>query len=113
MRRTWPAVAAILLAATFAPPATAYEFGNAAMGRGLAETWCRSCHLIGPDDTGTGRAPADVPPFAEIARSLDEARLRSLALWLTAPHGAMPDLSLSRAEIADILTYIESLAARD
>lgn len=85
----------------------AADVGDPEMGAGLARTWCASCHLIGTDETRT--ALADVPTFAEVAKSLDEARLEQLLLWLTRPHGAMPDLSLTRSEIADLLAYIGSL----
>ena len=84
------------------------EPGNPLLGAAQAETWCASCHLIGTDETQT--ALADAPPFAEIAKTLDEARREELTLWLTQPHGAMPDLSLTQPEIADILAYIGTLA---
>ena len=32
-----------------------------------------------------------------------------LRTFLAKPHGAMPDLALSRAEIDDLIAYIESL----
>ena len=47
--------------------------------------------------------PAD---FRTIAGHLDAEQLRA---FLTHPHGAMPDLALTRAEIADLIDYIETL----
>ena len=32
-----------------------------------------------------------------------------LRAWLTHPHGQMPDLALTRAEIDDLIAYIEAL----
>lgn len=102
------AMLAILFVTLLPRPAAAFENGSATVGQALAETWCAECHVIGSGD-GQARAQSDAPPFAEIAKGADDARLPVLAAWLKTPHGAMPDLSLSRAEIADLLTYIESL----
>lgn len=97
-------------AAALAAPAqlSAAEYGDARMGRALAETWCQACHVIGPDPGATAQ-PALPPPFPVIARGMDEERRKVLRAWLMAPHGAMPNLSLTRAEIADLLAYIETL----
>lgn len=76
-----------------------------ARGRELANQWCASCHLVSVDQTS---ATTEAPPFATIAgRSADE--MAALAGFLADPHPPMPDLSLSREEIRDILSYIASL----
>jgi mono/diheme cytochrome c family protein len=104
-------VAAALLAIGLTDgSAAAVEFGVAEMGRGLAETWCASCHLIGNQPGDTAPATTEAPPFTDIAQTIDAERREALAVWLATPHGKMPSLSLTRAEIADILAYIESLA---
>jgi len=87
------------------------EPGNPQLGAAQADTWCASCHLIGTDDSQT--ALADAPPFTEIAKTMNEARRQELALWLAQPHAAMPDLSLTQQEIADLLAYIDSLAPKN
>jgi mono/diheme cytochrome c family protein len=47
------------------------------------------------------------PSFDAIARgSLTNDQLR---VFLSHPHGGMPDLALSRSEIADLLSYISTL----
>jgi cytochrome c len=46
------------------------------------------------------------PSFATIARSRSADQLRA---FLSHPHGAMPDLSLTRAEIDNLVGYIETL----
>lgn len=83
----------------------AWSAGNADRGRQLAERWCASCHLVGP---GQREASADVPTFASIARREDLPE-SFLAAFLTTPHPPMPNMNLSRQEIADVLAYIRTL----
>jgi mono/diheme cytochrome c family protein len=85
----------------------AAQQGDVQRGRVLAQTWCASCHIVAGD---AARAGADkAPPFPVIAR--DPAKgpdyLRS---WLTQAHVGMPDFSLSRREMDDLIAYIGSLA---
>lgn len=95
-----PAVAAAIAAS---PAAAA---GDAAHGKAIAERWCASCHLVAPDQA---RATTEAPTFAAIAeRSQDE--IDALAGFLADPHPPMPDLSLTRDEIRDLLAYIASLS---
>ena len=96
-----PAAAALFLVLLMPFAARA----DAAAGEGLAQRWCASCHEIG------GRAaaptvPQGPPSFRTVARRFDAGQIRA---FLTHPHGAMPDLALTRAEIADLVAYIESL----
>lgn len=71
-------------------------------GATLAQRWCANCHII--DSQGTGRSvPQGPPSFHTIAGHLSVDQLRA---FLTHPHGAMPDLALTRAEIDDLLAYI-------
>lgn len=75
-------------------------------GRGgiIARRWCSACHLVSPEQP---RASADVPGFASIARrNLPPERLKA---FLADPHPKMPDMSLTREEIDDIVAYIGSL----
>ncbi|MDP2621539.1 MAG: cytochrome C552 [Hyphomicrobiales bacterium] len=101
-------VLALFLMAASAASTGAADDGEPQSGAALSRTWCASCHLIGTDDTQV--ALADAPSFVEVAKTMGETRREALAMWLTRPHDAMPDPSLTRAEIADILAYIESLA---
>lgn len=78
--------------------------GDPAEGLALAEQWCAGCHAIAP-----GRASGEqAPDFESIvgARERSDAWIRT---WLSTPHQAMPDLSLSRNEIAALLAYLASL----
>ncbi|HEV8680754.1 MAG TPA: cytochrome c [Stellaceae bacterium] len=92
---------AILLAGLMPPGARA----DAANGERLARQWCANCHVV---DGGGGAAtlPQGPPSFRTAAGRLNPDELRT---WLTHPHGAMPDLGLTRAEIADLIDYIGTL----
>jgi mono/diheme cytochrome c family protein len=86
--------------------ADAQEAGNVANGRRLSETWCSSCHLVGPGSTrGVSNG---APTFAAIAHE-KSVTLPSLQVFLQTPHANMPDLHLSRAEIDNLAAYILSL----
>jgi mono/diheme cytochrome c family protein len=79
--------------------------GDPDTGRAIAERWCASCHLVAPEQTS---ATTEAPPFATIAqRSPDE--IAALAAFLADPHPPMPQMSLTRDEIRDLLAYIASL----
>jgi len=97
------ALVLILLAGVAAgSPSAAAEV---AKGAQLARQWCANCHVIG------GNAPATVqqgpPSFQAIAEgSLTADQLRA---FLSHPHGAMPDLALTRLEIDDLIGYIKTL----
>ena len=75
-----------------------------ANGERLAGQWCANCHVIdgsGPSST----LPQGPPSFRVAAGHLNPGELRA---FLTHPHGQMPDLSLTRSEIDDLIAYIES-----
>ncbi len=102
--RRFAAFALILSAwAAAGSPSAAAEI---AKGAQLARQWCANCHVIG------GRAPATIqqgpPSFQSIAQgSLTADQLR---VFLShPPHGAMPDLALTRSEIDDLIAYIKTL----
>ena len=101
MRYRTPAVVLISLAigAANARPVLA-----AAKGSQLAQQWCANCHVTG--SSPTTKLQEGPPSFATIARIRTPDQLRT---FLSRPHGAMPDLSLTRAEIDDLIGYIETL----
>jgi mono/diheme cytochrome c family protein len=71
-------------------------------GSRLAQRWCASCHIISSAQrTGTDIAPS----FASIAQKPGFTAER-LAFFLLEPHPKMPNLSLTRAEAADLAAYI-------
>lgn len=98
------AVVIALLAALATLPAAA---GDAARGRTLAGQWCINCHLI--DGSDPGRASDAAPPFTAVAADPAKGRAH-LETWLATPHAEMPLMPLSRRNIDDLVTYIESLA---
>jgi mono/diheme cytochrome c family protein len=98
-------LAAILLAGSFSRLA-AQDIGDIAVGRQLAETWCSTCHVVGP--TRQSGASTGAPTFAAIARMKSTTPL-SLRAFLQTPHSRMPDLNLSRDEIDDLAAYLLSL----
>ncbi len=77
---------------------------DAAAGERLAQQWCVSCHVV---DSGAARStvPQGPPSFPAIAQHLDPGALRA---FLSHPHKPMPDLALTRAEIEDLVAYIET-----
>jgi mono/diheme cytochrome c family protein len=76
---------------------------DAANGEIIAKRWCAACHLVSP---GQALANSDVPSFKAIALEKSKSQISD---FLTDPHPKMPDMNLSRGEIADIAAYIDSL----
>ena len=77
---------------------------DSAKGSQLAQQWCSSCHVT--SGSRAGNVQEGPPSFPTIARTRTADQLHA---FLSHPHGAMPDLSLTRAEIDDLAHYIETL----
>lgn len=73
-------------------------------GREVAERWCASCHGIAPGQASDQQAPSFESIVGERGRS-DEW----ISTWLSTPHEVMPDLALTRDEIAALVAYFDSL----
>ena len=87
--------------------ALSYEAGagDVATGDRLARQWCANCHAV--DGSGPSASlPQGPPSFRVAAGHLNPEELRA---FLTYPHGRMPDLSLTRSEIDDLIDYMRSL----
>ena len=99
MTRMIAGLLSLLVVPTLANSAAAADAGN---GEKLAKRWCAACHVVASDQA---RGSTAAPPFSEVAATpgFDAAKL---ALFLLAPHPRMPDMSLSRAEAADLAAYI-------
>ncbi len=80
------------------------QAADAQNGLVISKRWCASCHVVAADQKS---ASVDVPTFEDIARRKTEKK--PLAVFLAEPHGKMPDMSLTRSEIDDIVAYIRSL----
>lgn len=86
-------------------PSLAAAAGSARQGRAIADRWCAACHLVHPDQR---EASADVPSFMAVAEA-SGGDLDWLSGFLADPHPVMPDMSLTRREIQDLVAYFESL----
>ncbi len=91
----------LLLSALIADAAQA----DVAGGRAIAQRWCANCHVV--SNSQTSPVPQGPPTFIAIAKSGMTAE--QLRAFLSHPHGAMPDLALTRTEIDDLIAYIQSL----
>jgi mono/diheme cytochrome c family protein len=93
-------------AVLLSPASAQVTTGDPRQGQALAQEWCSSCHVIGPQQPRAGNDA--VPSFASIAH-MSSTTATSLKAFLETPHPPMPDLKLSRAQIDDIVAYILSL----
>jgi mono/diheme cytochrome c family protein len=75
-------------------------------GHALAQRFCTNCHLV--EDNSSATVPAGVPTFRGIANKPGQTG-QNIMNVLIHPHPPMPDIHLSRAEIVDIISYLESL----
>lgn len=75
---------------------------SAANGEMLARRWCASCHIVAKDQKS---GSSDVPTFASIGGQA-QITPEGLALFLLTSHPRMPDMALSRREVADLVAYI-------
>jgi mono/diheme cytochrome c family protein len=72
--------------------------GTPEAGHALAGRWCHSCH-----------GASDAAPPLEAIANRPGTTPSTLRAWLTAPHPPMPDPSLTRGEIDDLVAYLMSL----
>ena len=97
----------VLLAASVALPAFAQTPSrpDARRGKDLIERFCSSCHLM-PE--ARGPVVIGVPTLNAIANEPNQTGDR-IARSLLNPHPPMPNASLGRDEINDIVMYLNSL----
>jgi mono/diheme cytochrome c family protein len=74
-------------------------------GLKLAELWCAQCHVV---SSSQRMAATDTATFREIAQRFPDD-LGALAALLSDEHPPMPDMSLTREEIRDLVAYIASV----
>ena len=96
--------AAVLLSLVLAAATARPTRADATRGSQLARQWCASCHVTSGNPAGN--VQQGPPSFHTIAGARTADQLRA---FLSHPHGAMPDLSLTRQEIDDLVGYIETL----
>jgi mono/diheme cytochrome c family protein len=92
----------ILIASLAATPSLA---ANPDQGETLAKRWCTGCHLVAANQKTT---TTDAPPFATVAKRPDFDP-EKIEFFLRDPHPKMPNMTLSRAEAANIAAYIATL----
>jgi cytochrome c len=102
-RRRAIVIVAIALSIMLARPTLAA--GDVATGHRLAAQWCNSCHF---GASGGSRSDA-APDLGVIAKQRSPEQLRG---WLSDPHPPMPNPSLTRAEIDDLVAYLTTFARR-
>jgi len=98
LRRLLP----ILSIALLVTPALAERPGDPMVGAQLGQSMCSSCHAVGATGRGTDMAPT--LPAVAAARNDDD-----LTLFLADPHGAMPPITLTRQQIADLVAWLGTL----
>jgi mono/diheme cytochrome c family protein len=75
-------------------------------GHQLAARWCANCHVV---ERTTAMASANgLPTFPAIAAN-PRATPELLRATMSAQHGRMPDLQLSKRQQDDLIAYIQSL----
>jgi cytochrome c len=77
---------------------------NAEAGRQLVLNSCSSCHAINANNRATDGAP----PLSFLAKD-NKARPAWVRGWLMDPHPPMPTIVLNRAQIDNIIAYLNTL----
>jgi mono/diheme cytochrome c family protein len=86
--------------------APSFAAADANAGRDLVTRSCITCH-----STGTSKTASDgAPPLSFLAKDNKE-RPAWVRGWLMDPHPPMPNITLSRAQIDNVIAYLNSLPA--
>jgi mono/diheme cytochrome c family protein len=102
------ALIGFLLGAGFASagPLTKFEVER---GQALAKRLCANCHLV---NGAQQQANVDVPSFREIANKSAQSEGAIMAR-IVLPSHPMPEIPITKQEIADLAAYIMSLRDSD
>lgn len=98
----------LAMVAAFAGAAAAADTVATEPGRRLAERWCDECHVPGAPVKGQAGV---APSFRAVANDPATTE-RSVRVFLRSPHPTMPNVSLTREQIDDLVTYILGLKER-
>jgi cytochrome c len=94
----------VLAALLIGSAVPALAAANANAGRDLVLRSCTSCHATNSTRTATDTAP----PLSFLAKD-NKARPAWVRGWLMDPHPPMPTLMLNRAQIDNIIAYLNTL----
>jgi len=83
--------------------------GSAANGQRLTRSLCTNCHIVEPGGASK-QGTADVPSFMAVAKKAAQTTGKVEAYILN-PHPPMPQVQLTKAELADVAAYIMTLTA--
>jgi mono/diheme cytochrome c family protein len=75
-------------------------------GHQLATRWCANCHIV--ERTTAAASANGLPTFPAIAAN-PRTTPDLLRATMSAQHGRMPDLQLSKRQQDDLVAYIQSL----
>jgi mono/diheme cytochrome c family protein len=75
-------------------------------GHQLAVRWCANCHVV--ERTAAAASANGLPTFPALAAN-PKTTPELLHATMTAQHGRMPDLSISKHDQDDLVAYISSL----
>jgi mono/diheme cytochrome c family protein len=75
-------------------------------GHQLATRWCANCHVV--ERTTAAASANGLPTFPAIAAN-PRATPELLRATMSAQHGRMPDLQLSKRQQDNLIAYIQSL----
>jgi mono/diheme cytochrome c family protein len=84
--------------------------GDAVAGHAFAREACNACHVVEAEQQEPRRIVIG-PAFRDIANTRGMTAM-ALRVFLTTSHPKMPNLILTREEIADVSAYILSLRDR-
>jgi mono/diheme cytochrome c family protein len=77
---------------------------DASHGETIVKRWCAECHMVAAGQ----KATTEAPPFSGIAKRPDFDAAK-VAFFLLYPHPKMPNMQLTRSEVADIAAYMATL----
>ncbi len=80
--------------------------GSSAKGALLTDRLCSNCHIS--DDQSRLAVPVGIPTLRGIANKPGQTGMHIVGV-LMAPHAPMPNISLTRDEIGDVIAYLQSL----
>ena len=93
----------LLSLCTLALLSSTTQAADADKGKIIAQRWCASCHVVSPEQS---KASVDVPTFMDISKRRTDAK--ALTNFIADPHPVMPQMALTRDDVADVVRYIQT-----